>query len=130
MSGLPEAIGSPDGVETIRVTYSDLHGVCRGTDIPVGELEAVCEHGMRMTEAVMTVGLRHNVVAGFEHGFHDITALSALDTTPPSTSSGYAAARSGSCASWSPPAASSACARPLRRRNLAEGGSAPSSVRR
>lgn len=82
MGELPEAIESAcaEGVETIRVTYSDLHGVCRGTDIPVAELEAVCEHGMHMTEAVMTVDLRHNVVAGFEHGFHDIVARPALDS--------------------------------------------------
>jgi glutamine synthetase len=71
---------SDEGVETVRVTYPDLHGICRGTDIPIEEFGGVCEHGLHMTEAVMTVDLRHNIVAGFEHGFHDVAAHPALDS--------------------------------------------------
>ena len=63
------------GVETVRVSYSDLHGICRGSDIPIEELADVAEHGLHMTEAIMTLDLRHNIVAGFEHGFHDIVAF-------------------------------------------------------
>ena len=32
-------------------------------------------HGIAQTEAVMTIDLRHNVIAGFEHGFRDFWAV-------------------------------------------------------
>ena len=68
------------GVELVRVSYVDLHGVCRGKDIPIDAFDAVCEHGIAQTEAIMTVDLRHNVIAGFEHGFRDFWAIPDLDT--------------------------------------------------
>jgi glutamine synthetase len=68
------------GVELVRVSYVDLHGVCRGKDVPVDAYDAVREHGIAQTEAVMTVDLRHNVIAGFEHGFRDFWAVPDLST--------------------------------------------------
>jgi glutamine synthetase len=70
----------PDGVELVRVSYPDLHGICRGKDVPLDAFEYVREHGIAQTEAVMTVDLRHNVVAGFEHGFRDFRAVPDLAT--------------------------------------------------
>jgi glutamine synthetase len=61
-----------DGVRIVRVTYPDLHGVLRGKDVPISVFPAVVEHGLGFCKAISTVDLRHNVVAGFEHGFRDI----------------------------------------------------------
>ncbi|MGH3260401.1 MAG: hypothetical protein ACRDNS_00240, partial [Trebonia sp.] len=70
----------PDGVETVRVSYCDLHGVCRGKDVPVDAFPWVEQHGIAQTEAVMTIDLRHNIVSGFEHGFRDFRAIPDLQT--------------------------------------------------
>jgi len=68
------------GVRLVRVGYPDLHGIARGKDIPVGDFADIVAHGIAFCEAVMTVDLRHNVVAGFEHGFQDIVARPDLST--------------------------------------------------
>lgn len=70
----------PEGVETVRISYSDLHGVCRGKDVPVEAFDYVAQHGIAQTEAVMTIDLRHNIVSGFEHGFRDFRAFPDLTT--------------------------------------------------
>lgn len=83
VSGLSEAALADlaeAGVRIVRVSYPDLHGIARGKDIPVSEFGAICGHGAAFCEAIMTVDLRHNVVAGFEHGFRDIVARPDLDT--------------------------------------------------
>jgi glutamine synthetase len=68
------------GVRFVRVLYPDLHGIPRGKEIPIGELAEAVENGVYFVEAIMTVDLRHNVVAGFEHGFQDIVARADLGT--------------------------------------------------
>ena len=68
------------GVEYVRVSYPDLHGVCRSKDIPVEAFDAIRERGMSQTEAVMTIDLRHNIVSGFEHGFRDFEAVPDVGT--------------------------------------------------
>jgi glutamine synthetase len=69
-----------DGVRVVRTSYPDLHGICRSKDVPVGDFAHAASHGIAFCEAIMTVDLRHNVVAGFEHGFQDIMARPDLDT--------------------------------------------------
>ena len=61
-----------DGVEFVQVLYTELHGVCRGKEVPIGEIHHKVESGIAITEAIMTIDLGHNVIAGFEHGFRDI----------------------------------------------------------
>src|SRR4051794_16162206 len=68
------------GIRTVRLQYADLHGINRGKDIPVGHFPHVIEDGMNFVEAIMTVDLRHNVVAGFERGFPDLNARPDLST--------------------------------------------------
>ncbi|MFL5891096.1 MAG: hypothetical protein ACJ76M_18675, partial [Solirubrobacteraceae bacterium] len=68
------------GVELVRISYPDLHGVCRSKDVPIAAAEHALEHGMAQTEAIMTVDLGHNVVAGFEHGFRDYREVPDLST--------------------------------------------------
>lgn len=71
------------GVRAVRLQYADLHGICRGKLIPISAFPHVAEEGMGFVEAIMTVDLRHNVVAGFEQGFPDLLARPDLDTLVP-----------------------------------------------
>ncbi len=71
------------GVRAVRLQYADLHGICRGKDIPISAFPAAADDGVGFVEAIMTVDLRHNVIAGFEEGFPDILARPDLDTLVP-----------------------------------------------
>src|SRR5947209_4240976 len=71
------------GIRAVRLQYADLHGICRGKDIPSSHFAHAAEEGISFVEAIMTVDLRHNVVAGFERGFPDIIARPDLDTLVP-----------------------------------------------
>jgi len=62
------------GVNTVRLSYPDLHGIARGKEYPVQYFDHLVGDGAAHCEAIMTVDLQHNVVAGFEHGFQDIVA--------------------------------------------------------
>ena len=68
------------GIRVVRLQYPDLHGICRGKDIPVGLFEHYAHDGVAFVEAIMTVDLRHNVVSGFERGFPDVVARPDLST--------------------------------------------------
>ena len=68
------------GVRAVRVQYADLHGICRGKDIPAGVFADAAEDGISFVEAIMTVDLRHNVVGGFERGFPDLHGRPDLAT--------------------------------------------------
>jgi glutamine synthetase len=68
------------GVRAVRLQYPDLHGICRGKDIPISAFGHAAEDGIGFVAAIMTVDLRHNVVAGFEEGFPDLLARPDLDT--------------------------------------------------
>jgi|SRR5579862_4918462 len=69
-----------EGVRVVRVSYPDLHGICRGKDFPADHFEHLLDDGAAHCEAIMTVDLRHNVISGFEHGFQDIVARPDPDT--------------------------------------------------
>jgi glutamine synthetase len=68
------------GIKSVRLQYADLHGIARGKDIPTWVFEDALEDGISFVEAIMTVDLRHNVVAGFEAGFPDLLARPDLST--------------------------------------------------
>jgi glutamine synthetase len=71
------------GVRAVRLQYADLHGIARGKLIPISAFPHIADEGMGFVEAIMTVDLRHNVVAGFEHGFPDLLARPDLNTLVP-----------------------------------------------
>jgi glutamine synthetase len=71
------------GVRAVRLQYADLHGICRGKLVPISAFPHVAEEGMGFVEAIMTVDLRHNVIAGFEKGFPDLLARPDLNTLVP-----------------------------------------------
>ncbi|HKO28936.1 MAG TPA: glutamine synthetase family protein [Solirubrobacteraceae bacterium] len=82
VTGLPGQLSalSDVGVRAVRLQYADLHGICRGKDIPISAFPDAAEDGVAFVAAIMTVDLRHNVVAGFEEGFPDLLARPDLTT--------------------------------------------------
>ena len=69
----------PEGVSTFRVLYSDLHGVPRGKDVPLAELDRAVR-GLNFCWAVMGTDLRHTPVVGGERGYPDMVAVPDLGT--------------------------------------------------
>jgi glutamine synthetase len=67
-------------VGTVRVTYPDLHGIQRGKDVPVGELDRAATGGLAFCWAVMGTDLSHTPVVGGEAGYPDMTAVPDLST--------------------------------------------------
>jgi glutamine synthetase len=72
--------GLSPAVSTVRVVYSDLHGIQRGKDIPVAELARFADSGMGFCQAVMGTDLRHTPVVGGEEGYPDMVARPDLST--------------------------------------------------
>jgi glutamine synthetase len=68
------------GVRSVRLQFSDLHGVVRGREIPIADFPEIAEDGAGFVEAVMTVDLHHNIVSGFVSGFRDLLARPDLNT--------------------------------------------------
>jgi len=67
-------------VTSVRVVYSDLHGVTRGKDVPIGEFDRAAEHGLAFCSAIMGTDLRHTPVVGGEAGYPDLVAKPDLST--------------------------------------------------
>ena len=61
-------------VGTVRVIYTDLHGVARGKDVPIGEFDRAAGHGLAFCAAIMGTDLRHTPVVGGEIGYPDLVA--------------------------------------------------------
>ena len=68
------------GVRAVRLLYTDLHGVARGKDIPIGHFGGMCEEGVAFCAAVMGTDLRHTPVVGGEEGYVDFAIRPDLDT--------------------------------------------------
>ncbi len=73
------------GVRAVRLLYTDLHGVARGKDIPIGHFTDLCEEGVAFCAAVMGTDLRHTPVVGGEEGYVDFAVrpdITTLRTVP------------------------------------------------
>src|SRR5256885_15125018 len=84
----PEAISrrlSKSGIRAVRLLYTDLHGIARGKDIPIGYFAAMSEDGATFCSAVMGTDLAHTPVVGGEEGYTDFAVrpdLTTLRTSP------------------------------------------------
>ena len=70
----------PPEVETIRVTFPDLHGIQRGKDVPRTEFARAAAGGLTFCWALMGTDLRHVPVVGGERGYPDMSAFADLAT--------------------------------------------------
>jgi glutamine synthetase len=68
------------GVRAVRFLYSDLHGVARGKDIPIGYFAGLVDEGVAFCAAVMGTDLRHTPVVGGAEGYVDFAVRPDLDT--------------------------------------------------
>jgi glutamine synthetase len=68
------------GVRAIRLLYTDLHGVARGKDIPIGHFSDLYDEGVAFCAAVMGTDLRHTPVVGGEEGYVDFSIRPNLNT--------------------------------------------------
>ncbi len=68
------------GVRAIRLLYTDLHGVARGKDIPLGHFADLSKEGVAFCAAVMGTDLRHTPVVGGEVGYIDFAVRPDLET--------------------------------------------------
>ena len=73
-----------DGVEIVRLSYSDLHGTARGKDIPLEQLEHAVQDGIAFCVANLLDGLASNPTnaPGFapDRGYPDMLAKPLLST--------------------------------------------------
>ncbi|HEY6761605.1 MAG TPA: glutamine synthetase family protein [Baekduia sp.] len=67
-------------ITSVRILYSDLHGVPRGKDVPAAELDRLTEHGLCFCSAVMGTDLQHTPVLGGEEGYPDLVARPDVST--------------------------------------------------
>jgi glutamine synthetase len=50
-----------DGVETVRINYSDMHGIARGKDLPLEQFADAAEDGLGFCSANLADGLSHSL---------------------------------------------------------------------
>jgi glutamine synthetase len=67
-------------ITSVRVIYSDIHGMARGKDVPLAEFPRIADHGLHFCAAVMATDLRHTPVLGGEEGYPDLLVVPDLDT--------------------------------------------------
>jgi glutamine synthetase len=68
------------GVRAVRLLFTDLHGVARGKDIPIGHFGGMVDEGVAFCAAVMGTDLRHTPVVGGEEGYVDFSVHPDLNT--------------------------------------------------
>ncbi|MFN8225042.1 MAG: glutamine synthetase family protein [Gaiellales bacterium] len=68
------------GVRAVRLLYTDLHGIARGKDIPLGHFVELVEEGVTFCAAVMGTDLAHTPVVGGEEGYVDFAVRPDLET--------------------------------------------------
>jgi glutamine synthetase len=78
-------VGQPNigTASTVRVLFSDLHGVARGKDVPDREFNRVAEEGIGFCTAVMGTDLRNTPVVGGDEGYPDMRAVPDISTLLP-----------------------------------------------
>jgi glutamine synthetase len=67
-------------VRAVRVLYSDLHGVARGKDVPIGHFAGLAQEGLAFCAAVMGTDLRHTPVVGGAEGYVDLAVRPDVGT--------------------------------------------------
>jgi len=68
------------GVRAVRLLYTDLHGIARGKDIPLGHFPELVEEGVAFCAVIMGTDLAHTPVVGGEEGYVDFAIRPDLET--------------------------------------------------
>ena len=60
---IQEQIKAAD-IDSLRIDFTDLHGVCRSKLVPARRLEAMLEEGLHHAQATYALDLSNNVAMG------------------------------------------------------------------
>lgn len=73
-----------DNIDTLRIEYPDLYGVCRNKMAPVKHLEKIAEEGLNFAQAIYGINLANDVApetgCGYEIEWKDMTIVPDLST--------------------------------------------------
>ncbi|MCB2185595.1 MAG: glutamine synthetase family protein [Deltaproteobacteria bacterium] len=76
-----------DKIDTLRIEYPDVYGVCRSKAMPAAKLASVAEHGINFAKAVYAIDLSNNIPPGTgvadEIDWRDMAVIPDLDTYTP-----------------------------------------------
>ena len=71
-------------IDSLRVEYPDLYGICRHKMMPIKHLEAVVEEGLAFAQAIYAIHLSNDVApetgCGYEIEWKDMTIFPDLET--------------------------------------------------
>ena len=80
---IQEVIKQAD-IDSIRIDFPDIHGICRSKLIPARRLEATLEEGLNFAEATYIVDFANDIAfeggCGGDSGWSDMTARPDLET--------------------------------------------------
>ena len=71
-------------IDTVRIEFPDLYGICRNKLVPIQRLEALVEEGINFAQAIYAIDLTNDVApetgCGYEIEWKDMTIVPDLDT--------------------------------------------------
>jgi len=71
-------------IDTIRIEFPDLYGICRNKLVPIQRLDALVEEGLNFAQAIYAIDLTNDVApetgCGYEIEWKDMTIVPDLDT--------------------------------------------------
>ncbi len=71
-------------IDTIRIEYPDLYGICRNKMVPARRLEELAEEGINFAQAIYAIDLTNDVApetgCGYEIEWKDMTIMPDLST--------------------------------------------------
>ncbi|MGD8493187.1 MAG: glutamine synthetase, partial [Desulfobacterales bacterium] len=73
-----------ENIDTIRIEYPDLYGICRNKLVPAKRVEELAEEGINFAQAVYAIDLTNDVApetgCGYEIEWKDMTIMPDLNT--------------------------------------------------
>ncbi len=73
-----------ENIDTLRIEFPDIHGICRGKMVPASRLEQVLKEGVNVAQAVYACNLANDVAPGTGCGpeieWKDATIMPDLET--------------------------------------------------
>jgi glutamine synthetase len=73
-----------ENIDTIRIEFPDLYGICRNKLVPAGRLKELAEEGINFAQAIYAIDLTNDVApetgCGYEIEWKDMTIMPDLNT--------------------------------------------------
>ncbi len=79
-----QEVMAAEGIDSLRLEYPDLHGICRNKLMPAGRLEHIAQEGLNFAQAIYAINLANDVAletgCGYEIEWKDMTIVPDLGT--------------------------------------------------